>query len=357
MSQGERDAADGDLSATAAVVGLAGTALSAKERELFEERQPLGFILFARNCESPAQLSALIEDLLSTVAPRQAPILIDQEGGRVRRLKPPHWREMPPLRHIGELAAQDLEAAIEAAWLHARLIAAELEPLGITINCSPVLDLGLPEQTHAIGYRAFSSDPGNVAKLGKATIEGYLSGGFLPVIKNLPGHGRATVDSHKDLPCVQADRSLLAAADWLPFKDNADAPLGMTAHILFPELDPTACATQSKTIIDEVIRGEIGFKGALFSDDLSMEALGGTLGERAARARKAGCDLALHCNGDFDEMQAVLAASGLLEGPSRSRVEHALAERWAPEPFDMAYGEARLRSLLDGREPLSRAIG
>ena len=337
-----------DSSPTAAIVGIAGTELCAAEREVFVERQPIGFILFARNCKDPQQVSTLVRNLRETVDHTDVPVLIDQEGGRVARLRPPHWPRRLPLRPIGDLARYDRDAALEAAWLHARIIAADLLPLGITVNCSPVLDLGLDGQTDAIGDRAFSGDPDIVAALGQATIDGYLAGGVLPVIKHLPGHGRATVDSHVDLPRVQAGRSDLAEADWLPFKANAGAPVGMTAHILFPELDPSACATQSARIIQEVIRGEIGFGGLLLSDDLSMEALGGSLGERAARARQAGCDLALHCNGNLAEMTAVLDAAGPLLGKARARFDEALDRRLRePEPFDLSAGSDRLATLLD----------
>ena len=357
MSPGKRDPSTKALEATAAIVGIAGTVLSDAERELFLRHRPFGFILFARNCENPDQVTSLVRDVRSAAGDREAPVLIDQEGGRVARLKPPHWQALPPLRRIGELALRDLEAGRDAAWLHARLIAADLEPLGITINCSPVLDLGLQGQTEAIGDRTFASDPELVAILGRSTIAGYLAGGILPVIKHLPGHGRATVDSHKHLPSVEAERSVLAGADWLPFKANAGAPLGMTAHILYPKLDQTACATQSKAIVDEIIRGEIGFEGALLSDDLSMEALGGSLGDRAARARKAGCDLALHCNGDFGEMKAVLEAAGPLQNAALLRVERAMAERRAPEPFDKTAGNDRLHDLLGLNEQTSKAVG
>ncbi|MGI9508259.1 MAG: glycoside hydrolase family 3 N-terminal domain-containing protein, partial [Geminicoccaceae bacterium] len=235
MSPGERDAAALGSNAAAAIVGVAGTSLNAAERALFSRARPAGFILFARNCSDSEQVTGLIRALRSSIDNAHAPVLIDQEGGRVARLKPPHWLALPPLRALGELAERDLRAASEAARLHARLIASDLEPLGITVNCSPVLDLGLPGQTEAIGDRAFSADPAVVSALGRATIEGYLAGGILPVIKHLPGHGRATVDSHADLPCVAADGHTLGEADWLPFKANAEAPLGMTAHILFSE--------------------------------------------------------------------------------------------------------------------------
>ena len=349
MSLGKRDADHESVTPTAAVVGVAGTSLSVCERELFQQTKPAGFILFARNCDSPDQVTALVRDLRAAIDDPDAPVLIDQEGGRVARLKPPHWHAMPSLRAIGRRAIRDLDAAKEAAWLHARLTAADLWPLGITVNCAPVLDLGLAGQTEAIGDRAFSEDADIVAALGRSTIDGYLAGGVLPVIKHLPGHGRAKVDSHASLPCVDAEQNVLANNDWLPFRVNADAPFGMTAHILFTALDRTACTTHSASIVHDVIRGKIGFDGALFSDDLSMNALGGSLGDRARRARRAGCDLALHCNGDIDEMAAVLGASGPLEGESRARFKRAMARRQAPEPIDLEVAKHRLDELLSDR--------
>ncbi|MGI9418077.1 MAG: beta-N-acetylhexosaminidase [Geminicoccaceae bacterium] len=357
MSPGRREGQQRRSEAIAAIVGVAGTELDAAEHALFEEYRPAGFILFGRNCETPDQVTALVRDLRASISHPEAPVLIDQEGGRVARMKPPHWQALPPARAIGALAKYDLDAAKDAARLHARLIAADLEPLGITVNCAPVLDLGFTGQTEAIGDRAFSDSPDFVASLGRAAIEGFFAGGVLPVIKHLPGHGRATVDSHKDLPCVKVDADHLACADWLPFKANADAPFGMTAHILYNQLDPAACATHSASIIRDVIRGEIGFEGALLSDDLSMQALGGALGDRAARSLEAGCDLALHCNGDLHEMAAVLDAAGPLEGATYDRFERALARRRAPEAFDDAAGRERLQQLLDLAGPAERAVG
>ncbi len=330
----------------AAVVGVAGLSLNADERWLFEDARPLGFILFARNCQSPEQVSSLVQSLRDAANDVSAPVFIDQEGGRVTRLKPPHWPPICALRAIGELAKADVAKAEEAAWVHARLIAADLEPLGITVNCAPVLDLGFANQTEAIGDRTFSDDPKVVASLGRAMIKGYMDGGVLPVIKHLPGHGRATVDSHLHLPKVGTGFDGLKSADWMPFCACADAPFGMTAHILYQALDAGAPATQSKKIITEVIRGEIGFEGALLSDDLSMKALGGSLGERAAAALQAGCDLALHCNGDFEEMSQVLAAAGTLHGEALARVSQALDRRTEPLPFDAQQGRERLDDLL-----------
>jgi beta-N-acetylhexosaminidase len=330
----------------AAIVGVAGPTLEAAERRLFQDADPLGFILFARNCRAPAELRRLIADLRAAVGRPDAPVLIDQEGGRVARLCPPHWPARPAARRLGELAERDPTAGREAAWLQARLIAAALAGLGISVDCAPVLDLALPECTAAIGDRALATDPEIVALLGQAAIEGFLHGGVLPVIKHLPGHGRARIDSHHGLPVVAAPRRLLAATDWRPFVACRDAPLAMTAHVLCPALDPERPATLSPSIIGEVIRGAIGFRGALLSDDLSMGALEGPIGQRAAAALAAGCDLALHCNGRLEEMREVLDAAGPLAGDSAVRVEQALAARPPPADFDPLAAQARLDALL-----------
>lgn len=340
MSPGERQPR------AAAIVGVSGSILNAAEGRLFEQKQPCGFILFARNCQHPDQVGALVQALRSTVDDPRAPVLIDQEGGRVSRLKPPHWSSICAPRRLGDLAERDLAKAKEAAWLHARLIASDLEPLGITVNCAPVLDLAFAAQTEAIGDRALSHDPAIVAILARAMIDGYLAGGVLPVIKHLPGHGRALVDSHVCLPHVDASLADVADKDWLPFQACSEAPFGMTAHVRFACLDPERPATQSAPIINEIIWDKIGFKGALLSDDLSMNALGGGLGERAAAATSAGCDLAVHCNGDLEEMTEVLDAAGPLVGEARSRVDQALARRSLPEAFDIDDGRARLDDLL-----------
>jgi beta-N-acetylhexosaminidase len=340
----------------AAVVGVAGTRLDARERDLFQDQRPLGFILFARNCDHPAQLRALVGELRVAIDDPDALVLIDQEGGRVARLRPPHWPARPAAGSLGRLALIDQAAGDEAAHLHARLIAADLTPLGITVDCAPVLDLALPGHTAAIGDRALAADPTLVARLGQAMIDGFLAGGVLPVIKHLPGHGRAQSDSHLELPVVEASAATLRTSDWLPFQACREAPLAMTGHLLFPALDALRPATLSATIIAEVVRGEIGFDGALFSDDLSMGALHGTLGERAVGALEAGCDIALHCNGDFAEMALVLAAAGPLEGLALARVERARARRQPPSPFDPAAGEARLAELLQALAPLEAGV-
>jgi len=331
------------------VVAPAGATLGDAERALFARCKPLGFILFARNCTAPEQVRALIADLRATIGRDDAPVLIDQEGGRVMRLRPPHWPDRVPARAIGSLAEREPAAGREAAWLQGRLIAADLASLGITVDCAPVLDLGLESTTPAIGDRAFAADPDPVGELGAAMIAGLEAGGVLPVIKHLPGHGRAGVDSHVALPVVRDEPELLAGSDWRPFVRCANAAFAMTAHVLYPALDPDQPATHSARIVEDVIRGRIGFAGALLSDDLSMGALGGGLRERAAKARAAGCDLALHCTGDLAEMAAVLDAAGPLDGAGAARVARALARRRAPEPFDRAAGEARLEALLERR--------
>jgi beta-N-acetylhexosaminidase len=320
------------------------------ERRLFRERDPWGFILFARNCVDPNQVRALVSDLRATVDRADAPVLIDQEGGRVVRLCPPHWPARPPARRLGELAERDPQAGVEAAWLHARLIAADLTPLGISVVCAPVLDLALPRQTRAIGDRALAADPELVALLGQAMIDGFLAGGVLPVIKHLPGHGRARRDSHLGLPTIGAAGEAMACTDWIPFRACRAAPFAMTAHVLYPALDPARPATLSPPIIETVIRGAIGFAGALLSDDLSMGALCGSLGDRTAAARAAGCDVALHCNGDFAEMIEVLDAAGPLDGVSATRARAALACAHAPHAFDAGAGEARMADLLGAVE-------
>jgi beta-N-acetylhexosaminidase len=346
----EPGAAGSGRSVTAAIVGIAGRVLGEDERRLFREQHPWGFILFARNCADPGQVRALVRDLRATVDRADAPVLIDQEGGRVARLGPPHWPARPPARRLGEIAERDRQAGIEAAWLHARLIAADLTPLGISVVCAPVLDLALPGQTSAIGDRALAADPDLVALLGQAMIDGFLAGGVLPVMKHVPGHGRARRDSHVDLPTIAAAAGEMACADWVPFRACRAVPFAMTAHVRYPALDPARPATLSPTVIEAVIRGEIGFSGALLSDDLSMGALFGSLGGRTAAARAAGCDLALHCNGDFAEMSEVLHAAGVLEGASAARAHAALACAHAPQAFDADAGEARIAHLLGAVE-------
>jgi beta-N-acetylhexosaminidase len=327
----------------AVIFGCAGPSLTAAERDFFQAADPAGFILFQRNCVAPDQVAALVADLKAASGRPDTPVLIDQEGGRVQRLKPPHWRAAPA---AGRIAALAPEAAERAAWINARLIAADLLALGITVNCAPVLDTPIPGAHEIIGNRALGTEPDGIARLGRAVMRGLDAGGVLPVIKHLPGHGRALVDSHEHCPVVEAAAAELVARDLLPFQALADAPLAMTAHVVYTAWDATQPATLSAQVIGDIIRSRIGFAGALLSDDLSMKALGGTLVERACRALAAGCDLALHCNGNFEEMVELAAAIEPLTDAAAARLARALARRQAPEPTDSAALLAELGALM-----------
>jgi beta-N-acetylhexosaminidase len=296
----------------AAIFGCAGPDLTADERAFFRDADPLGFILFARNVDTPERTYRLVEELRSSVARAEAPVLIDQEGGRVARLRPPHWRKAPPARLLGELYARDPERGLEATRLNSRLLAADVASVGCDVDCLPVLDIGFAETHAVIGDRAYADRPEPVAALGRAAAEGLLAEGVMPVIKHMPGHGRATVDSHAALPRVTAARELLERTDFLPFRLLADLPWAMTGHLLFEAVDPEAAITVSARGVKEVIRDHIGFDGLLLTDDLSMQALGGSLGDRAARALAAGCDVALHCNGKMAEMADIAGRTGPL---------------------------------------------
>ncbi|QQS13745.1 MAG: beta-N-acetylhexosaminidase [Rhodospirillales bacterium] len=321
----------------AAIFGCAGARLGADERAFFRDVDPLGFILFARNVETPAQVRALTSELRGCVGRADAPVLIDQEGGRVARLKPPYWRVAPPASVFGELYDHDRAAAVEASRLNGRLLAADLTPLGIDVDCAPVLDVPVAGAHGVIGDRAFGHAPATVAALGRAQADGLLAGGVIPVIKHIPGHGRARADSHFELPSVDASRAELEATDFAPFRALADLPWAMTAHVLYRGLSGNQPATTSAPVVRDVIRGHIGFDGLLISDDLSMKALGGAFEERTAAALDAGCDVVLHCNGAMDEMVAVagalrpltaIAIDRLARGETlrRSRADHADAE-------------------------------
>ena len=329
-----------------AIYGCAGTTLSAVERDFFRDVKPWGFILFARNISDPAQVRTLITQLRDTVDDGQAPVLIDQEGGRVARLKPPHWQARPAAARFGALHATDAEAAREATYLNARLIAHDLSQLGINVDCLPVLDVPQPGAHDIIGDRAFAGDPATIIALGRAQIEGLMDGGVLPVMKHIHGHGRAGADSHLALPRVSAAAEELSASDFVTFRSLDSCPIAMTAHVVYESIDPQRPATTSPKVIRDVIRGEIGFDGLLMSDDLSMKALDGPLSVRAKAALFAGCDLALHCNGDMDEMRDVASEVKNLEGASLKRSEQALAQLRAPSPFDPAAALARLTGLL-----------
>ncbi len=333
------------MTARAFIVGCSGLEITPDERAFFRDADPWGFILFKRNIDSPEQVRALTASLREIIGREDAPILIDQEGGRVQRMGPPHWRRYPPGRAYGRMGPDGSKE--EMARLGARLIAHDLLSVGINVDCLPVLDVPAPGAHDIIGDRAYAGDPRQVAVLGRAAAEGLLDGGVLPVIKHIPGHGRARADSHEALPVVDASRQELEAVDFEPFRALADMPLGMSAHVVYTAIDPENPATTSRTVIDEIIRGWIGFEGLLMSDDLSMKALSGTLRERAAAALSAGCDVALHCNGKLEEMQAVAEAAPVLSGTSRQRAERALARlRHRPEPLDPVDAHARLAAAL-----------
>ncbi|MBC8267332.1 MAG: beta-N-acetylhexosaminidase [Rhodospirillaceae bacterium] len=304
----------------AAILGCSGLVLSDLERAFFTDVQPLGFILFARNCDNPDQVRELVNSLRRCVDRADAPVLIDQEGGRVQRLKPPHWRDAPAAYSFVTLYQKDPGLAIDAVRLNARLIAHELAELGINVDCAPLLDVVQAGADPIIGDRAFGNDPATISALGRAACEGFLMGGVLPVIKHIPGHGRANVDSHKQLPQVDADLETLSETDFAPFRALKAMPWAMSAHVLYSALDVNRPATLSPDIIT-MIRNDLGFEGVLVSDDLSMQALSGTLGERTGLAMAAGCDVALHCNGDMDEMKMVTGNCGDLTGDAVSRIE------------------------------------
>lgn len=331
---------------TRAVYGCAGQALTAEERAFFADARPWGFIVFARNIADPTQLRALVEALRETVNDPAAPVLIDQEGGRVARLKPPHWKARVTAAHFGALHAKDPETAREAAYLNARLIAAELALLDINVDCVPVLDVPVEGADDVIGDRAFAREPSVVIDLGRAAIEGMLEGGVLPVMKHVPGHGRAMADSHRSLPRVTEDTELLSATDFVTFRSLNHCPIAMTAHVIYEAVDARRPATTSPKVIRDVIRGEIGFEGLLLSDDLSMEALSGPLSVRTKAALFAGCDLVLHCNGKLMEMREVAEEAKPLDDVALRRADAALGHLTRPDAFDAAAAEARLAELL-----------
>jgi len=316
------------------ISGCAGTSLSDDERAFFAETRPCGLILFARNCQSVSQLRTITEDFRDAVESDAALVLIDQEGGRVQRLRPPQWRQMPPARVYGDLYLHDPEGARAAAFAGGRLIATELREAGITVNCTPVLDVPEAGSHDIIGDRAFSFDPGVVSNLGRAVVEGTLAGGVLPVIKHIPGHGRAMADSHLSLPRIDASAEELIEVDFRPFMALCHAPLAMTAHVLLTAFDEERPASTSPVIMGEVIRELIGLTGLVMSDDIGMQALGGPFAERAAAVIDAGCDVALHCSGELAEMREVASAVPPLEGESAERFARAIAELGEPQAFD-----------------------
>jgi beta-N-acetylhexosaminidase len=338
------------VSTAACILGCAGLTLSAEEAAFFRQVKPWGFILFARNVETPDQVRKLVDALRDTVGREDAPVLIDQEGGRVARLKPPHWKRYPPSQAYGELAGDNPLLKREITRLGARLLAHDLSALGVNVDCVPVLDVPDPGGHEIIGDRAYGQTPEEVAVLGRAAAEGLIAGGVLPVIKHMPGHGRAKADSHLELPVVEASWEELDARDFAPFRVLSDMPMAMTAHVIYTAVDRKRPATTSKKAIRNVIRGAIGFDGLVMSDDLSMKALAGSFTERAKAALAAGCDVVLHCNGDMAEMKGVVAGTKALKGRAAERARAALARlAKAPEPFDVAAGRARFDAAFDGR--------
>lgn len=330
----------------AVIFGCAGLALTDEERRFFARVNPLGFILFARNVDTPDQVRHLVQSLRDCVGRSDAPVLIDQEGGRVQRLRPPHWRAAPPGAAFAALARRDSDAAMRALRLNYRLIGADLAELGIDVDCAPVLDVPVIGAHDVIGDRALGERPDQVADLGRAACDGLLDQGVLPVIKHIPGHGRAVVDSHLSLPVVESSRAELEAQDFAPFAALRDQPWAMTAHVVYSAIDATAPATTSAKVIGEVIRGLIGFEGLLISDDLSMKALGGGFAERTRASLDAGCDVVLHCNGDMAEMAAIAPQASPLTEIARERLAKGQAMKRHVPPPDRPQALAELDRLL-----------
>ena len=335
------------MSTRAFITGVSGPELNAAEREFIRTQRPWGFILFKRNIEAPAQVIQLVNELRSEAGQPDVPVLIDQEGGRVQRLAPPHWPVYPAGAVFGRLYDIDRALGLTAARLSARLIAADLRDLGITVDCLPLADVPVAGADAVIGDRAYGTDPGKVAAIARAVTEGLERGGVLPVLKHIPGHGRATQDTHFRLPVVDTPRAELERTDFAAFQPLADLPMAMTAHVVFSALDPAHPATTSATIIRQVIRGVIGFQGLLMSDDVSMNALAGSIAERTRAIFAAGCDVVLHCNGKLDEMREVARETPQLSGEALERAGRALATCKAPQALDRLKARAELDALID----------
>lgn len=328
------------------ICGCAGLELTAEERRFVADARPWGLILFKRNIGDPAQVSKLTRDFREACGRADAPVLIDQEGGRVQRMGPPHWRRYPPAAMF-ERVANDPYVARELARVSARMMAHDLLSVGINVDCVPVLDVPAPGSHQIVGDRAYAAGAERVAVLARAAAEGLMAGGVLPVVKHMPGHGRATADSHLELPVVEAPRAELEASDFLPFRALADMPMAMSAHVVFTALDAKGPATTSRKVVRMIMRGALGFDGLIMSDDLSMQALKGDIRARAEAVFRAGLDIALHCNGKLDEMRAVAEAAPRLAGKAKRRAEAALARaRHAPEPFDPVDAAERLDRAL-----------
>jgi beta-N-acetylhexosaminidase len=335
------------MSMKAFIAGVSATELGADERAFIAAERPWGFILFKRNVETPAQVAALVTQLRDAAGRPDAPVLIDQEGGRVQRLGPPHWPVYPPGAEFGRLYDTDPALGLAAARLSARLIADDLFQLGITVDCLPLADVPVAGADAVIGNRAYGNEPGKVAAIARAVTEGLQQGGVLPVLKHIPGHGRATADTHFKLPVVDTSENELEMTDFAAFKPLADLPMAMTAHVVFSAFDAVHPATTSATMVERVIRGSIGFQGLLMSDDVSMNALAGSIAERTRAILAAGCDVVLHCNGKLDEMRQVARETPAMSGKALQRATQALASRKPPQPFDRGAARAELDALLE----------
>ena len=328
------------------ITGITGTELSAAEREFIVTERPWGFILFKRNVANPSQIAALNAELRTVLGDADAPILIDQEGGRVQRLGPPNWPVYPPGAAFGRLYDTDSALGLTAARLSARLIADDLIQTGVTVDCLPLADVPVAGADAVIGDRAYGTEPGKVAAIARAVTDGLEQGGILPVLKHIPGHGRATADTHFSLPVVDTPESVLEKTDFAAFQALADLPMAMTAHVVFSAVDAAHPATTSAKMIKRVIRGAIGFQGLLMSDDVSMNALAGSIAERTRAAFAAGCDVVLHCNGKLDEMRQVARETPELSGKAMQRAQRALAARRPPRAFDRTAARAKLDALI-----------
>jgi beta-N-acetylhexosaminidase len=340
------------MAARAFITGLSGPSLTPDEMAFLKSSLPWGLIIFKRNINNQQQVAALVQSFRSIVG-AQAPVLIDQEGGRVQRLGPPHWPVYPPGARYGELYAQDKALGLTAAKLGARLIASDLAALGIDVDCLPLADVPVSGADQVIGDRAYGTTPEQVSAVAAAVANGLLEGGVLPVLKHIPGHGRATADSHHKLPVVNTDRATLEKTDFAAFRPLKNLPMAMTAHVVFTAYDQVAPATTSVTMVREVIRGFVGFEGLLMSDDVSMGALSGTLHERSRAALAAGCDVVLHCNGDLKEMEQVAEASPVLSGEAAKRADAALAMRKTPRALDIAAARRDFAEMLSGKRALN----
>src|SRR5581483_5402120 len=307
------------MASRAFITGTSGTTLTADERAFIATQRPWGFILFRRNIGNPAQVAALVREMREAARGPDAPVLVDQEGGQVQRFRPPHWPSYPAGAAFGRLYDIDSKLGLQAARLSARLIADDLLPMGVTVDCLPLADIPVPGADAVIGDRAYGDEPIKVAAIARAVTEGLEQGGILPVLKHIPGHGRATAATHFRLPEVETSKTELERTDFAAFQPLADPPMAMTAHVVFSALDPAQPATTSATIIQQVIRGGIGFQGLLMSDDVSMNALAGSLAERTRAIVSAGCDVVLHCNGNFHEMREVARETPELSGKALER--------------------------------------